>query len=67
MATGEADALFLGTNVLVYDTVASVPLQAVFLPITQAPLCHWLREQFFDLLAGRTSGRDSYLDGWENC
>lgn len=67
MATWDADALFLDTNVLVYGNVASVPLQVVFLPITQAPLCHWLRERVFDLLAGRTPARDSSLDGWEHC
>jgi hypothetical protein len=32
------------------------PLQARFLAIPQAPLCYWLRERFFDLLAGRTLG-----------
>lgn len=29
-------------------------LQARFLTIPQAPLCYWLRERFFELLAGRT-------------
>ncbi len=32
------------------------PLQARFLTIPQAPLCYWLRERFFELLAGRTLG-----------
>lgn len=32
------------------------PLQARFLSIPQAPLCYWLRERFFELLAGRTLG-----------
>jgi hypothetical protein len=30
MATGDADTLFLDTNVLVYANVASAPLQARF-------------------------------------
>ena len=65
MATGDADTLFLDTNVLAYGNVASVPLQAVYLPITQAPLCHWLRERFSTCLRGGRAG--SYLDGWEHC
>lgn len=32
------------------------PLQSRFLAIPQAPLCYWLREWFFELLAGRTLG-----------
>ncbi|WP_447972363.1 hypothetical protein [Nitrospira sp. Kam-Ns4a] len=36
--------------------VVSRPLQARFLAIPQAPLCYWLRERFFELLAGRTLG-----------
>lgn len=32
------------------------PLQARFLTIPQSPLCYWLRERFFELLAGRTLG-----------
>ncbi len=32
------------------------PLQARFLTVPQAPLCYWLRERFFELLAGRTLG-----------
>jgi hypothetical protein len=32
------------------------PLQAGFLTVPQAPLCYWLRERFFELLAGRTLG-----------
>jgi hypothetical protein len=32
------------------------PLQAKFLTIPQTPLCYWLRERFFELLAGRTLG-----------
>jgi hypothetical protein len=36
--------------------IISRPLQARFLAIPQAPLCYWLRERFFDLLAGRTLG-----------
>jgi hypothetical protein len=30
------------------------PLQSRFLTIPQAPVCYWLRERFFDLLAGKT-------------
>jgi hypothetical protein len=36
--------------------VISSPLQARFLSIPQMPLPYWLRERFFDLLAGRTLG-----------
>jgi len=36
--------------------VVSRPLQARFLSIPQTPLCYWLRERFFELLAGRTVG-----------
>lgn len=32
------------------------PLQSRFLTVPQAPLCYWLRERFFELLAGRTLG-----------
>ncbi len=32
------------------------PLQAKFLTIPQTPLCYWLRDRFFELLAGRTLG-----------
>ncbi len=32
------------------------PLQSRFLTIPQAPVCYWLRERFFELLAGRTLG-----------
>lgn len=32
------------------------PIQARFLAIPQAPLCYWLRERFFELLAGPTLG-----------
>ncbi len=32
------------------------PLQTRFLDIPQAPLCYWLRERFFELLADRTLG-----------
>lgn len=32
------------------------PLEARFFNIPQAPLCYWLRERFFELLAGRTLG-----------
>lgn len=31
-------------------------LQMRFLTIPQAPVCYWLRDRFFDLLAGRTLG-----------
>lgn len=34
--------------------IVSRPLQSRFLTIPQAPLCYWLRERFFELLAGRT-------------
>lgn len=37
-------------------SVASRPTQCRFLSIPQAPLCYWLRERFFELLAGRTLG-----------
>ncbi len=36
--------------------IVFTPLQARFLTIPQAPLCYWLRERFFELLAGRTLG-----------
>jgi hypothetical protein len=32
------------------------PEQARFLTIPQTPLCYWLRDRFFELLAGRTLG-----------
>lgn len=32
------------------------PLQSRFLTVPQAPLCYWLRDRFFELLAGRTLG-----------
>lgn len=32
------------------------PLQQRFLALPQTPLCYWLRERFFELLAGRTLG-----------
>ncbi len=32
------------------------PLQSRFLTIPQAPICYWLRERFFDLLAGPKLG-----------
>ncbi|MBI4491821.1 MAG: hypothetical protein HY690_03400 [Chloroflexi bacterium] len=32
------------------------PLQARFLTLPQTPLCYWLRERFFELLAGQTLG-----------
>lgn len=37
------------------------PLQARFLSIPQAPLCYWLRERFFELLAGKTIGEAADL------
>jgi len=36
--------------------IVSRPLQARFLAIPQSPLCYWLRERFFELLARRTLG-----------
>jgi hypothetical protein len=36
--------------------VVSRPLQQRFLTIPQSPLCYWLRERFFELLAGPTLG-----------
>ena len=36
--------------------IVSRPLQSRFLTIPQTPLCYWLRERFFELLAGRTLG-----------
>jgi hypothetical protein len=32
------------------------PLQTRFLTIPQTPVCYWLRERFFELLAGKTLG-----------
>jgi len=32
------------------------PFQSRFLTIPQTPVCYWLRERFFDLLAGKTLG-----------
>ncbi len=32
------------------------PAQCRFLAIPQTPICYWLRERFFELLAGRTLG-----------
>lgn len=34
----------------------SRPLQSRFLTIPQAPVCYWLRDRFFELLAGGTLG-----------
>ncbi len=36
--------------------IVSTPRQADFLALPQTPLCYWLRERFFELLAGRTLG-----------
>jgi hypothetical protein len=36
--------------------VLSRPFQSRFLTIPQAPVCYWLRERFFELLAGKTLG-----------
>lgn len=36
--------------------VVSRPLQRRFLDLPETPLCYWLRERFFELLAGRTLG-----------
>ncbi len=36
--------------------VVSRPLQTRFGSIPQVPLCYWLRDRFFELLAGRTLG-----------
>lgn len=36
--------------------VISRPLQSRFLTIPQSPVCYWLCERFFELLAGRTLG-----------
>jgi hypothetical protein len=36
--------------------IVSRPLQARFLDIPQSPLAYWLRERFFELLAGKTLG-----------
>jgi len=35
------------------------PIQQRFLLIPQSPLCYWLRERFFELLAGRTLGDEA--------
>lgn len=32
------------------------PLQSRFLTVPQTPVCYWLRDRFFELLAGRTLG-----------
>jgi len=37
-------------------TIISRPLQSRFLKIPQAPVCYWLRDRFFELLAGKTLG-----------
>lgn len=37
------------------------PLQTRFLTIPQTPVCYWLRESFFELLAGRTLGSVAIL------
>jgi SAM-dependent methyltransferase len=56
----EKDALFCDAARALAQTrshpVVSRPLQERFLSIPQAPLCYWLRERFFELLAGRTLG-----------
>ena len=36
--------------------VVFLPVQQRFLGIPQSPLCYWLRDKFFDLLAGKTLG-----------
>ena len=36
--------------------IISRPLQSRFLDIPQTPLAYWLRERFFELLAGKTLG-----------
>lgn len=36
------------------QSVVFRPLQSRFLDIPQAPLCYWLRERFFEVLAGKT-------------
>ncbi|MCI0407272.1 MAG: BREX-1 system adenine-specific DNA-methyltransferase PglX [Acidobacteria bacterium] len=38
------------------SAISFKPHQARFLSIPQAPLCYWLRERFFELLAGRVLG-----------
>ncbi|HXG33318.1 MAG TPA: DNA methyltransferase [Bryobacteraceae bacterium] len=38
------------------SAVSFKPQQARFLTIPQTPLCYWLRDRFFELLAGRTLG-----------
>ncbi|MFO0579207.1 MAG: BREX-1 system adenine-specific DNA-methyltransferase PglX [Polyangia bacterium] len=40
----------------VEPTTVSKPKQSRFLAIPQSPLCYWLRERFFELLAGTTLG-----------
>ncbi len=40
----------------VRGSLVFTPLQARFLTIPQTPLCYWLRERFFELLAGPTLG-----------
>jgi hypothetical protein len=36
--------------------IVTRPLQSRFLTIPQTPVCYWLRERFFELLAGKTLG-----------
>lgn len=38
------------------NSIVSRPRQSRFLAIPQAPLCYWLRDRFFDLLAGQKLG-----------
>jgi hypothetical protein len=45
----------------VNGTIVSRPLQSRFLTIPQTPVCYWLRERFFDLLAGMTLGDAAIL------
>ena len=44
-----------------HHRLVSRRLQARFLTIPQAPLCYWLRERFFELLAGRTLGEVAHV------
>lgn len=49
----------MSTSVPINECSQSVvfrPLQSRFLTIPQSPVCYWLRERFFELLAGRTLG-----------
>ncbi len=43
------------------SSIVSRPKQERFLSIPQAPICYWLRERFFELLADRTLGEIAHV------